>query len=85
MRVRNRRKNPRCACEHIDHAMKWYGEVDGRVIEHRIPRIKHRYGQGTADGGWALYVGHVCRDCAETCMKDWIVGEHVCGEGDCRR
>ena len=48
-----------------------------------VKRIAHRYQQGTADGGWAMYVGHVCKACAESCMKDWMVEEHVCGEGDC--
>lgn len=74
MRVRNRRKNPRCGCE---HEMHW--PVLGR------PRVAHRYQQGTADAGWAMYVGHVCKACEESCMRDWMVDEHVCGEGDCRR
>ena len=79
MRVRNRRKNPRCGCEHEMHFKeRWSGGVTRRA-----PRIAHRYQQGTADGGWAMYVGHVCKACEESCMRGWMVDEHVCGEGDC--
>lgn len=75
MRVRNRRKNPRCGCEHLNHFGHKQGNAAGRV--------GHRYAQGTADGGWATYVGHVCKACERTCMQGWMVEEHVCGEGDC--
>lgn len=81
MRVRNRRKNPRCGCEHEDHFKERY---DG-LVKREVPRVAHRYRQGTADGGWAMYVGHVCKACERDCMKDWMVEEHVCGEGDCSR
>ena len=85
MRVRNRRKNPRCGCEHEMHFKTRYAWEDGKARIIRVPRIAHRYQHGIADGGWALYVGHVCKACEESCMRGWLVGEHVCGEGDCRR
>ena len=81
MRVRNRRKNPRCGCEHEMHFNRRYDPVLRQDVP--VKRVAHRYQQGTADGGWAMYVGHVCRACEQTCMKDWMVKEHVCGEGDC--
>ena len=83
MRVRNRRKNPRCGCEHEMHFKDRYDI--GRATKRQVPRIAHRYQQGTADGGWAMYVGHVCKACEESCMREWMVEEHVCGEGDCRK
>lgn len=76
------RMNDRCGCEHVDHENhEWTPEL-GRVPK---PRTKHRYMRVKADGGWAMYIGHVCKDCEETCMQGWMVPEHVCGEGDCHR
>jgi hypothetical protein len=90
MRVRNPKRFERsqarfanvCACEHDYHMTdeyKGYGVVQTKI------RVKHKYLRRPSGQAWALYVGHVCDDCAATCMKDWIVEEHVCGTGDCRR
>ena len=78
-----RRNNPkratrmdnRCGCEHINHMSRKQGNATGRV--------GHRYLQVEAGEQWAWYVGHVCDECARTCMKDWLVKDHVHGEGDC--
>ena len=85
MRVRNRRNNPRCACEHINHFTDDDVWINGKHERRKKGRVGHRYQQHTADGGWALYVGHVCKACEESCMRGWMVEEHVCGEGDCHR
>lgn len=73
------RTNP-CNCEHINHFTERTRTVNGRVVT----RTKHRHMMVEADGPWAMYVGHVCKDCADTCMKDYILDDHVCGTGDCK-
>lgn len=87
MRVRNPKRltryNDRCGCEHENHFNERYSPVLGKMVGK--PRTKHRHMRVKADGGWALYIGHVCKDCEETCMQGWMVPEHVCGEGDCHR
>lgn len=81
-RAKNPMRHRPCGCEHIDHDNHEWEPHLGRVPK---PRVGHRYGRAHADGGWAMWVGHVCKECAETHMKDYMVGEHVCGEGDCWR
>lgn len=86
MRVRNPKRlsiDHRCQCEHIHHFTKRYDPVLRRDV--KVKRIAHRYLKVPADGGWAMFVGHVCKACEESCMRTWIVDEHVCGEGDCHR
>ena len=68
-----------CGCEHVNH-FKYRVGVDGVVTT-----VCHRYLSAEAGESWALYIGHVCDDCARDCMKDWIVEDHVHGVGDCHR
>lgn len=83
MRVNNPARNNPCGCEHIDHMTHdWDHRNHCRVSK---PRAGHRYAKVEADGGWGMWVGHVCRECEATHMKDYMIAEHVCGEGDCWR
>jgi len=79
MRVSNPIRFNRCGCEHQNHFTdRWPSKV-------KVPRIAHRYMKRPADGPWAMYVGHVCVACAESCMREYMIADHVCGDGDCSR
>lgn len=77
------RHNDRCNCEHTNHFKDRYDPVLRETIAQ--PRMKHPYLRRPAGNAWAMFIGHVCDDCAATCMEGWIVNEHVCGTGDCGR
>ncbi len=51
-----------CGCEHTNH----FNDDSG-------PKTKHDYASVEAGTKKALYVGEICDDCAETCMKDYLV------------
>lgn len=56
---------PPCSCEHTNHFDDEYG-----------PRKKHRYLEYPADSGRiAMYVGEVCKDCAENCVPNYLLPE----------
>ena len=70
-----------CNCEHANH---FDFRVNGQGVVDR-PLGVHEYMKAAAGDQWGMYVGHVCDACAAGCMKDWLVKDHVHGEGDCRR
>lgn len=73
--------NEPCNCEHSFH---FDFRVNGQGVVDR-PHGVHEYMAKESGNQWAWYVGHVCDYCASVCMVDWLVPEHVCGEGDCHR
>lgn len=77
------RRNDRCNCEHQNHFTDRYDDV--LRANKKVPRLAHRYMLPKAGDAWAAWVGHVCDECARTCMVGWIIDEHVCGTGDCHR
>jgi hypothetical protein len=83
MRKNNPARTNPCNCEHMDHFTETFAGVS--IIGRPHKRTKHRYMRVEASNVWAWAVGHVCQDCADTCMKDYVVKDHVCGTGDCHR
>ena len=86
MRRNNPKRNTRperCGCEHLNHFNRAYDPNIHKEV--KIRRLKHRYQRVEAGDQWGMYVGHICDDCAATCMKGWLVEDHVHGEGDCTR
>jgi len=78
------RTNP-CNCEHVNHFTEQAIVVNGRVVRQAHKRTAHRYMKVEAGEQWAQWVGHVCDTCATTCVVDYLVKDHVHGEGDCHR
>jgi hypothetical protein len=68
----------KCNCEHSRHFDFQVG-VDG--VATRIDDV-HEYMKVEAGEQWAMYVGHVCDDCAATCMTGWLE-PHVCSKWCC--
>ena len=81
MRVNNPARNNPCGCEHVDHDNHEWTPQLGRVSK---PRTAHRHMKVPAGEAWALWVGHICDACVGH-MGDYVVKEHVHGEGDCWR
>jgi hypothetical protein len=77
MRKNNPARADPCNCEHVDHFATRYEHPDHK-------RTKHRYMKVPAGEEWGYWVGHICDDCAATCMEGWVV-EHEHGTGDCHR
>jgi hypothetical protein len=59
-------KGEPCNCEYFEH----FGETTRTKHEYRgVPSGKHR----------AQWVGPICDKCAQTCMKDFLVGVTIRG------
>jgi hypothetical protein len=62
-------ENEPCNCEYFEH-FTGEGDTEGTSPN----RIKHVY-RGVPSGKHrAQHVGPICDKCAETCMKDFLIG-----------